>query len=94
MNKIISFSKENFEQLKDTEVGWMQTDTKYTAFRIHKNGKIEYSDEFLISNYRNYDHFVGVQSKFNPYARFLSKPIKIDFLTYGTILKARLIFEK
>lgn len=93
MNKVISFSNEKFEKLEDTEVGWIQTDEKYAAFRIYKDGKIEYSNEFLISKYRDYEHFVGVLSKFNPYVRFLSKPIKIDFLTYGTVLKARLIFE-
>ena len=91
--KIISFSKEDFEQIEDSETGWIETDDVYRAFRVHKDGKIEYSDEFQVSEYEDYEHFVGVQSKFNPYTRFLSKPIEITMITYGTILKARLIFE-
>jgi len=93
MIKIISFSKEEFEQESNAETGWVETDGSYKAFKVYKDGKIEYSNEFLISKYDNYEHFVGVQSKFNPYTRFLLKPIEVAMLTYGIVLKARLLFE-
>ena len=89
MLKIISFTKGP----KDTEVGWIQNDTEYKSFVLPKDDKIKYKTTFLISKYRDYLHFIGVQSKFNPYTSFLIKPISIKKLTYNTSKAARKEFE-
>lgn len=89
MLKIISFTKSP----KDAEAGWVQTDSEYKSFILPKDDKIEYKATFLISKYRDYLHFVGVQGKFNPYTSFLIKPISIKKLTYNTVNAARKEFE-
>jgi hypothetical protein len=33
----------------------------------------------------DYEHFVGVMSKFNPYTFFLKAPVQIDAVTYAEV---------
>ena len=94
MYKIISFESESQETLQNTIVGWIEDDKQYKSFRISQNNEIEYADVFLKEEFRNYEHFVGVQSKFDPYQFFLAEPIPLLDLTYESVLEEKAAFER
>jgi hypothetical protein len=43
---------------------------------------VQYKDyQYLKSEFRDYEHFVGVMGKFDPYTLFLKNPMEVDELT-------------
>ena len=67
--------------------GFVEDDNKYKRFEATARG-VEFSDEYEVGNYKDYLHFVGVMSKFDPYTFFLKKPITVPEITYESLLSA------
>ena len=42
---------------------------------------VHYGHQYLKSEFRNYEHFVGVMGKFDPYTFFFKDPVEVDELT-------------
>jgi len=77
--KIISLVKEVNEFS-----GFISKKDNYTEFYSEKE-KIIYGKSYPKKDYRNYGHFVGVMSKFDPFLFFLEKPISIEKLNRKTL---------
>ena len=67
--------------------GWIKDDRFYKRFSA-ENDRINIGAIVPVKNYRNYGHFAGVISKFNPYTFFLEEPISIDELTVEELERA------
>lgn len=89
MKKIISFSSESFGKppIEEAVCGWIEDEDEYKAFRLTANNQIQYEDICLKAEYRDYEHFVGVQGKFDPYQSFLKKPVPVKSFTYPAMVK-------
>ena len=82
----------------DREIkGYVDRENEYAEFRLVKEGVPEYLQTFpkvgapggygRTLRFRDYEHFVGVCSKFMPYTFFLEKPIEIESLDFDLLLK-------
>ena len=47
-----------------------------------------YCNEYNKEEYVDYNHFVGMMSKFIPYGSFLKEPVKIESITIEDLEKA------
>ncbi len=61
--------------------GIVEEDDKYVLFNLSKNGKLKKINEYNKEEYVDYNHFVGMMSKFIPYGSFLKEPVKIESIT-------------
>lgn len=63
--------------------GYYEEEGTYNMFTVADDEKVL---EFpVLQKFRDYDHFVGVFSKFNPYTFFWKKPISIKELDLETV---------
>jgi len=81
----------SLELANDTLIGYREVGPYYIKFEIDKANNVTDLEEFKVSKYRNYLHFVGVLGKFNPYTQFFKKPSKLKVLSYNELIK---IFKK
>jgi hypothetical protein len=75
--KIISL-----EKTKDYIYGFYETDDHYQAFTVDRTDHIEQTESYKKDEYRSYEHFVGVMSKFGPFTFFFKTPIEVDSLSF------------
>ncbi len=69
--------------------GFIDAGDYYARFDSSPNGfNIDDENKILKSEYRDYEHFVGVMGKFNPYTFFLEHPIEVSSLDYETLTSA------
>ncbi len=68
--------------------GIFEEDDKYVLFNLSKNGKLKKINEYNKEEYVDYNHFVGMMSKFIPYGSFLKEPVKIESITIEDLEKA------
>lgn len=61
--------------------GIVEEDDKYVLFNHSKNGKLKKINEYNKEEYVDYNHFVGMMSKFIPHGSFLKEPVKIESIT-------------
>jgi len=61
--------------------GIFEEDNSYILFNLSKNGKLKKLNEYNKEEFVDYNHFVGMISKFIPYSSFLKKPVKIESIT-------------
>jgi len=61
--------------------GIFEEDHKYVLFNLSKNGKLKKINEYNKEEFVDYNHFVGIISKFIPYSSFLQEPVKIESIT-------------
>ena len=66
---------------------WIECEGEYIRYWAKKNG-FEERERHLLSDYRDYIHFVGVMGKFAPYTAFLKDPVEIEELSYWAVKKA------
>lgn len=50
---------------------------RYRTFTIYEDAEDSHT-HWLDGTFKNYDHFTGVFGKFDPYSRFLAKPLKAN----------------
>ena len=72
MKRLISIEKE-----RSGFSACIETSTTYRFFDL-KMKKVLWGKEYTKAEYRGYEHFVGVMSKFDPYTFFLKKPIEVQ----------------
>ena len=65
--------------------GYVERDSEYIEFGIDADGQVAYGKGIPTTRYRDYEHFAGVIGKFDPYAVFLKKPVKIKKLTLEVV---------
>ncbi|MDL1968664.1 MAG: hypothetical protein LWW97_08995 [Deltaproteobacteria bacterium] len=61
--------------------GIVEEDDKYVLFNLSKNGRSKRLNEYNKEEYVDYNHFVGMISKFIPYGSFLKEPVKVESIT-------------
>ncbi|MCJ7616940.1 MAG: hypothetical protein MUO43_10440 [Desulfobacterales bacterium] len=61
--------------------GIFEEDNRYVLFNLSKNGKLKNLNEYNKEEFVDYNHFVGIISKFIPYSSFLKEPVKIESIT-------------
>ena len=74
--KIISIKSYN-----NGYTGIFEEDNRYVLFNLSKNGKLKKLNEYNKEEFVNYNHFVGMISKFIPHSSFLKEPVKIESIT-------------
>lgn len=84
--KIISL-----EQTPEDMLGWFEGLKSYTSFRVTRADKLIFKKTLAKADYRDYEHFVGVIGKFNPYQQFLTKPVEVSTLTYETLAALKVV---
>ncbi len=57
---------------------WIEERRAYVSYEVSQDKIIE-TERHPKREFVNYQHFVGVMSKFNPYTFFLEKPVRIPF---------------
>ena len=62
--------------------GYVDLGDSYARFRSTRNESSIDDDLIMKSKYENYEHFVGVMSKFCPYTWFLETPIEAESLAF------------
>jgi hypothetical protein len=67
--------------------GYVDDGAGYAQFSF-EGGVLQWGLIYPKKRYKNYEHFVGVLGKFNPYTFFLTEPISISGLTFEEIQKA------
>ncbi|NCC05154.1 MAG: hypothetical protein EOM37_14210 [Proteobacteria bacterium] len=75
---IISIEQQSDDLIK----GYVDLGDSYARFRSTPNESSIDEDLILKSKYENYEHFVGVMSKFCPEIWFLEKPIEAESLAF------------
>ena len=68
--------------------GIVEEDDKYVLFNLSKKGRLKRLNEYNKEEYVDYNHFVGMMSKFIPYGSFLKEPVKIESITIEDLEKA------
>lgn len=58
-------------------LAWIEEDGKYKKVILDDDGGRDELTEVEVSKYTDYEHFVGVMSKFNPDYIFLDEPKEI-----------------
>ncbi len=61
--------------------GIVEEDNKYVLFNLSKKGKLKKINEYNKEKYVDYNHFVGMMSKFIPHGSFLKEPVKVESIT-------------
>lgn len=69
---------------RTTFTGYYEKKGLYYKFTVTEGGM---SFTQMSQKFKDYNHFLGVLSKFNPYVFFLSNPIKIKNLEWETLIK-------
>jgi len=72
---IVSIEKDG-----DNFYGLVETKRAYREW-ITNGEMIVWLNEYKKSEFKNYEHFVGVLSKFNPYTFFLKTPVEIPVMS-------------
>jgi hypothetical protein len=78
----------------DGESVWIDDGDEYKDIHIAPNNVQEVFSSFSKKNYNNYEHFIAVMGKFDPYTMFRKTPIEVDKLDYEEIVELRHSFEK
>jgi len=68
--------------------GIFEEDDKYVLFNLSKKGRLKRLNEYNKEEYVDYNHFVGMMSKFIPLGSFLKEPVKIRSITIEELEKA------
>ena len=83
------------EQLiDDGEAAWIDDGENYKEVYVYPDNTMKERGSFPKSNYDDYEHFVGVMGKFNPYTIFRKNPVEVDKLDYEYLVELRHSFEK
>lgn len=61
--------------------GIIEKGDKYILFNLSKKGKLKKLNEYNKEDFADYNHFVGMMSKFIPYSTFLKEPVKVESIT-------------
>jgi hypothetical protein len=61
--------------------GIFEEDNRYVLFNLSKKGKLKKINTYNKEEFTDYNHFVGMMSKFIPYSSFLKEPLKIESIT-------------
>ena len=61
--------------------GFLEEEDAYVYFIYNKNEKLKKLMEYKKANFTNYEHFVGIMTKFAPVSFFLKEPIHITELS-------------
>ncbi|MBW2568021.1 MAG: hypothetical protein JRD93_17665 [Deltaproteobacteria bacterium] len=61
--------------------GIFEEDNRYVLFNISKKGRLKKINTYNKEEYTDYNHFVGMMSKFISYGSFLKEPLKIESIT-------------
>jgi hypothetical protein len=67
--------------------GFVEDDTQYQGFYYHGD-TLDMGHAYPKCEYRDYEHYVGVMSKFDPYTFFREKPIPIEAIDRETLERA------
>lgn len=78
--QIISLARSDVDKI----LAWVIDRGFYKKLIIDDDDRIEELVTMPIANYKNYDHFVGVMGKFNPYTDFFETIREVDF-TYDAL---------
>jgi hypothetical protein len=74
---------------------WVEKDGQYQKLYVNTQNRVTVEAQMPMKKYDNYEHFVGVMGKFNPYTVFLLTPVEIgDELTYEGLFEELNWFEK
>ncbi len=65
--------------------GIFEEDDRYVLFNLSKKGKLKKINEYNKEEYVDYNHFVGMMSKFIP---CLKEPVKIESITIEELERA------
>ena len=68
--------------------GIVEEDDKYVLFNLSKKGRLKRLNEYNKEEYVDYNHFVGMMSKFIPHGSFLKEPVKIESITIEELDRA------
>jgi len=73
-----------FESCENAYRGYAEVDGKYVDFTLATGMPAQLGQGYSVpvTEFRDYDHFVGVLGKFDPYLFFLAKPRELADLTY------------
>ena len=83
------------EKLFDNgESAWIDDGENYKDIWMYPDGTMKEKASFPKSNYDNYEHFVGVMGKFNPYTIFRKNPVEVNKLDYEMLVELRHSFEQ
>ncbi len=61
--------------------GIFEEDDRYVLFNLAKNGKLKKINEYNKEEYIDYNHFVGLMSKFIPRSSFLKETVQVESIT-------------
>ena len=81
--KIISIKSYN-----NGYTGIFEEDDRYVLFNLSKKGKLKRLNEYNKEEYVDYNHFVGMMSKFIPHGSFLKEPVKVESITIEELERA------
>jgi hypothetical protein len=91
--KLLTITRFNNNEI----VGFVELKDEYAEFRLTREKMPEYLNAFpkvrapgeygQTLRLRDYEHFVGLCSKFMPYTTFLEKPFEIELLDFDVLLK-------
>ena len=88
--KILSIQKEPTGKM----VVWIQDGRQYKKVFVSVDDQVEEDVALPTSKYKNYEHFVGVMSKFNPYTIFRKQPPTVAKLDFEELTAMRHEWEK
>jgi hypothetical protein len=71
---------------KDIFNGYVDDDDRYRSFSASPEEDVYIDTSYKKKDYKNYQHFVNVMGKFDPYTGFLRNPVDIVQLTYEQLL--------
>jgi hypothetical protein len=61
--------------------GIVEENDRYVLFNLSKKGRLKKINTYNKEEFTDYNHFVGMMSKFIPYSTFLKEPVKIESIT-------------
>lgn len=80
--KIISVER----MAKGSFAGFYDDGKAYVSF-VMNDGSIVAGHEYKKKDYKDYEHFVGVMSKFDPYVYFMKHPVEVDAINEEVLEK-------
>jgi hypothetical protein len=88
--KILSLEKE----VEGGMILWVEDGDQYKKLIISPDDTVKEDASVPVSKYKDYEHFVGVMGKFNPYTRFRIEPPVVKELDFEDLTTLRHQWEK
>ena len=88
--KILSIEKTGLHRVEL----WVEDGEQYKKLALFDDDKVEELASVPVAKYDDYEHFVGVMGKFNPYTIFRKQPVFVEILDFEELIIMANGFEK